>query len=52
MITNASILILLAKVGIIRKFIDEFVVITIPSEVEKEIIAGDTFDSKILEEHG
>ena len=48
-ISNASTLILLAKVGIIRKFIDEFGVITIPSEVEKEIIAGDTFDSKILQ---
>ncbi|MCX9013567.1 MAG: hypothetical protein OIN89_02025 [Candidatus Methanoperedens sp.] len=48
-VSNASTLILLAKVGVVRKFIDAFGVITIPGEVVKEIIAGDTFDSKILE---
>lgn len=48
-VSNASTLILLAKIGIMHKFIDEFGIITIPSEVQKEIIAGDTFDSKILE---
>jgi predicted nucleic acid-binding protein len=48
-VSDASTLILLAKIGIMHKFIDEFGIITIPSEVQKEIIAGDTFDSKILE---
>ena len=36
-VSNASTLILLAKVGVMRKFLDEFKEITIPKEVEKEI---------------
>ena len=47
-VSNASTLILLAKVGVFRKFLDEFKEITIPKEVEKEITAGNSFDSKIL----
>ncbi|MGP8319474.1 MAG: hypothetical protein ACT6FD_01580 [Methanosarcinaceae archaeon] len=47
-VSNASTLILLAKVGIIRDFLNEFGEITIPEEVEKEITVGNTFDSKIL----
>ncbi|MDP2766188.1 MAG: hypothetical protein Q8O41_01865 [Candidatus Methanoperedens sp.] len=47
-VSNASTLILLAKVGVIRKFLNEYGEITIPKEVEKEITDGNTFDSKIL----
>ena len=47
-VSNASTLILLAKVSVIRKFLDEYGEITIPNEVEKEITEGNTFDSKIL----
>lgn len=48
-VSNASTLILLARVGVIRKFLNEYGEITIPNEVEKEITEGNTFDSKILE---
>ncbi len=48
LVSNASTLILLAKVGILRKFLDEFGEIIIPNEVENEITAGNRFDSKIL----
>lgn len=47
-VSNASTLILLARVGLITKFLKEYREVTIPKEVEKEITAGDTFDSKIL----
>lgn len=47
-VSNASTIILLAKVGVIRKFLNEYGEITIPKEVEKEITDGNTFDSKIL----
>ena len=47
-VSNASTLILLAKVGILRIFLNEFGEITIPEEVEKEITGGNTFDSKLL----
>ncbi|MCL7414652.1 MAG: hypothetical protein M8349_01140 [ANME-2 cluster archaeon] len=47
-VSNASTLILLAKAGVIRKFLNEFGEVTIPKEVELEITAGDTFDSIIL----
>jgi len=47
-VSNASTLILFAKVGIIHEFLNEFGEITIPEEVEKEIAVGNTFDSKIL----
>jgi predicted nucleic acid-binding protein len=46
-VSNASTLILLAKVGVIRKFLDEYGQIAIPVEVELEITEGDTFDSKL-----
>lgn len=36
-VSNASTLILLAKVSVIRKFLDEYGEITIPNEVEKEV---------------
>lgn len=49
LISNASTLILLAKAGLIRKFLNEFGEITIPKEVELEITAGETFDSKLLQ---
>ena len=48
-VSNASTLILLAKTGVIRKFLNESGKITIPVEVEEEITEGKTFDSKILE---
>ena len=48
LISNASTLILLAKVGVIHKFLNEYGEITIPKEVEKEILEGNTFDSKLL----
>ena len=48
LVSNASTLILLAKVSIIRKFLNEFGEVTIPVEVEKEIAEGDMFDSKLL----
>ncbi len=48
-VSNASTLILLAKTGVIRKFLNKYGKITIPVEVEKEITEGKTFDSKILE---
>ncbi len=47
-VSNASTLILLAKVGALRKFLGEYGEITIPREVEKEISEGGTFDSKLL----
>lgn len=47
-VSNASTLILLAKVGVIRKVLDEYGQIAIPGEVELEITEGDTFDSKLL----
>lgn len=47
-VSNASTLILLAKAGVIRKFLNEFGDITIPREVEQEITEGETFDSKVL----
>jgi predicted nucleic acid-binding protein len=46
-VSNASTFILLAKVGLIRKFLDGYEKITIPREVEKEIIEGNRFDSII-----
>lgn len=48
LVSNASTLILLAKVSIIRKFLGEFGEVAIPVEVEKEIAEGDMFDSKLL----
>lgn len=48
LVSNASTLILLAKVSIIRKFLNEFGEIAIPKEVEKEIAEGNMFDSKLL----
>lgn len=48
-VSNASTLILLAKTGVIRKFLNEYGKIAIPTDVEKEIAEGKTFDSKILE---
>jgi predicted nucleic acid-binding protein len=48
LVSNASTLILLAKVSIIRKFLNEFGEVAIPEEVEKEIAEGDMFDSKLL----
>lgn len=48
LVSNASTLILLAKVSIIRKFLNEFGEVAIPVEVEKEIAEGDMFDSKLL----
>jgi predicted nucleic acid-binding protein len=48
LVSNASTLILLAKVGLLRTFLNEFGEITIPEEVEKEITGGNTFDSKLL----
>jgi len=48
LVSNASTLILLAKVGILRNFLNEYGEITIPKEVEIEVLEGDTFDSKIL----
>jgi len=47
-VSNASTMILLAKVSVIRKFLREFGEIIIPEEVEKEITEGNTFDSKLL----
>lgn len=48
LISNASTLILLAKVGAIHRFLNEYGEITIPKEVELEILRGGTFDSKLL----
>lgn len=47
-VSNASTLILLAKVGAMSKFLDEYNEITIPKEVEKEITEANTIDAKIL----
>ncbi len=48
LVSNASTLVLLAKVSIIRKFLNEFGEVVIPEEVEREISEGDRFDSKLL----
>lgn len=48
LVSNASTLILLAKVSIIRKFLNEFGDVAIPEEVQKEIAEGNMFDSKLL----
>lgn len=48
LVSNASTMILLAKVSIIRRVLSEFGEVAIPEEVEKEITEGDTFDSKLL----
>lgn len=47
-VSNASTLILIAKVGVLRTFLEEYGQIAIPVEVELEITEGDTFDSKLL----
>ncbi len=47
-VSNASALILIAKAGAIRKFLNEYGEIAIPREVENEISEGGTFDSKLL----
>ncbi len=48
LVSNASTLILLAKVSVLSKFLNEFGEIAIPEEVKKEIAEGNTFDSKLL----
>lgn len=47
-VSNASTIILLAKVSLLRKFLEEYGQIHIPPEVFKEVTGGETFDAKLL----
>jgi predicted nucleic acid-binding protein len=47
-VSNASTLILLARVGLLRKFLDEYGEVAIPPEVFKEVTRGEGLDAKML----
>ncbi len=48
-VSNSSTLILLAKISLLRKFLDHSPLIIIPEEVKEEILVSENFDAKLLQ---
>ena len=48
-VSNSSTLILLSKISLLRKFLENSPKIIIPEEVEEEILNSESFDAKVLQ---